>query len=129
MAIRKIVALLCQMLDEPREHIRQAHWKPEWCDDRPQETASRLNLESAERARPVFNLTGTVLHTNLGARYPGRKPRWLVVARGVRAPVTLEYDLDDAGRGHRDRALAVCCAALPARKMPVSSITTRRRCC
>ncbi|KCU90486.1 selenocysteine synthase, partial [Salmonella enterica subsp. enterica serovar Cerro str. FSL R8-0235] len=24
----------------------------------------------------------------------------------MRAPVTLEYDLDGAGRGHRDRALA-----------------------
>jgi L-seryl-tRNA(Ser) seleniumtransferase len=24
----------------------------------------------------------------------------------MRAPVTLEYSLDDAGRGHRDRALA-----------------------
>ncbi|OAF41441.1 hypothetical protein AXK33_25675 [Escherichia coli] len=28
------------------------------------------------------------------------------VAQAMRSPVTLEYDLDDAGRGHRDRALA-----------------------
>ncbi|PLM64980.1 L-seryl-tRNA(Sec) selenium transferase, partial [Klebsiella michiganensis] len=28
------------------------------------------------------------------------------VTQAMRAPVTLEYDLDDAGRGHRDRALA-----------------------
>ncbi len=28
------------------------------------------------------------------------------VASAMRAPVTLEYDLDDAGRGHRDRAIA-----------------------
>ncbi len=38
--------------------------------------------------------------------------------------MTLEYDLDDAGRGHRDRAWRSCCAALRGRKMPVSLITS-----
>ena len=53
----------------------------------------------------MFNLTGTVLHTNLG-RAIQAEAAVEAVARVMRAPVTLEYELDDAGRGHRDRALA-----------------------
>lgn len=101
----QIVALLRQMLDEAREHIRQAQALPEWCDDWPQETASRLNHSQQSALRPVFNLTGTVLHTNLG-RAIQAEAAVQAVAQAMRAPVTLEYDLDDAGRGHRDRALA-----------------------
>jgi L-seryl-tRNA(Ser) seleniumtransferase len=67
--------------------------------------------------RPVINLTGTVLHTNLGVR-SRLKRRSAAVAQAMRSPVTLEYDLDGAGRGHRDRALADFSASLPARKMP-----------
>ena len=53
----------------------------------------------------MFNLTGTVLHTNLGRAIQAESVVE-AVASAMRAPVTLEYDLDDAGRGHRDRAIA-----------------------
>ncbi len=53
----------------------------------------------------MFNLTGTVLHTNLG-RAIQAESAVEAVASAMRALVTLEYDLDDAGRGHRDRAIA-----------------------
>ena len=101
----QVVTLLRQMLEEAREYIRQQQALPGWCDDWPQETGRRLAQTLQSALRPVFNLTGTVLHTNLG-RAIQAETAVDAVAQAMRAPVTLEYSLDDAGRGHRDRALA-----------------------
>lgn len=94
---------------------------------RAQEVDARLTKEAQSALRPVINLTGTVLHTNLG-RALQAEAAVEAVAQAMRSPVTLEYDLDDAGRGHRDRALAQLLCRITGRKMPVSSITMRRRC-
>lgn len=99
------VALLRQMLDEAREYIRLNQALPGWCEAWLMETSRRLSQTQQSALRPVFNLTGTVLHTNLG-RAIQAEAAVEAVAQAMRAPVTLEYDLDDAGRGHRDRALA-----------------------
>ncbi|MBJ3593305.1 L-seryl-tRNA(Sec) selenium transferase [Salmonella enterica subsp. enterica serovar Saintpaul] len=101
----RVVDLLRHMLDEARETIRDVQALPAWCDDWAQEAYARLERESQSALRPVINLTGTVLHTNLGRALQAQEAIDAVM-QAMRTPVTLEYDLDGAERGHRDRALA-----------------------
>jgi L-seryl-tRNA(Ser) seleniumtransferase len=62
---------------------------------------ARLDALAAPRLKPVFNLTGTVLHTNLG-RAPLPQEAIDAVAAVMSRPANLEYDLQSGARGDRD---------------------------
>ena len=63
--------------------------------------SDQLRREFAPSLRPVFNLTGTVLHTNLGrASLPDGAVS--AAAQAFAAPTNLEYDLASGRRGERD---------------------------
>ncbi|PSN07243.1 L-seryl-tRNA(Sec) selenium transferase [Siccibacter turicensis] len=101
----QVVTALQGLQQQARRAIRENGALPAWCDDWAAQTALTLADQSAPALRAVFNLSGTVLHTNLG-RALQAETAIAAVTQAMRQPVTLEYDLDGAGRGHRDQALA-----------------------
>lgn len=101
----RVVSTLRTLQNDARRAIGEEGILPEWNDNWAQAVQARLEQRQAGALQPVFNLTGTVLHTNLG-RAQQAEEAIDAVTQAMRSPVTLEYDLDGAGRGHRDRALA-----------------------
>jgi L-seryl-tRNA(Ser) seleniumtransferase len=60
-----------------------------------------LDVQKSPSLRPVFNLTGTILHTNLGRAILAEAAVEAAVSV-MRSAVTLEFDLEDGRRGERD---------------------------
>jgi len=62
---------------------------------------SRLTVRASARLKPLFNLTGTVLHTNLGRAILAEEAVAAATA-AMRQAMSLEFDLDGGRRGERD---------------------------
>jgi len=87
---------------------------PVWLSDR---AATAREVEAALVRRwgrglvPVFNLTGTLLHTNLG-RAVLDEGLIRIAVEAATHPVALEYDLEAGARGDRDRLIEPMLCAL-----------------
>ncbi|MBX9903048.1 MAG: L-seryl-tRNA(Sec) selenium transferase [Burkholderiales bacterium] len=96
----RVTEILRRALDTERERLAQpdAAWNEELFL---QSCSSVLQEGAAPSLKPVFNLTGTVLHTNLGRAVMPKSAAEAVMAAMTR-PVNLEFELDTGGRGERD---------------------------
>ncbi len=95
-----VTRLVRNALAEAREAIRAGAPLPDSAS-LIEKIDKNAKAQAMPRLRPVYNLTGTVLHTNLGrAPLPEEAIQALVTA--ARSPCALEYDIDSGGRGDRD---------------------------
>jgi L-seryl-tRNA(Ser) seleniumtransferase len=88
-------------LDEARAAWQRGEVAPLSAEAAAHGARARLERSAAASQRRVFNLTGTVLHTNLG-RALLAEAALAAVQAAMTAPTTLEFDLDRGERGERD---------------------------
>ena len=111
----RITQLLRAHLQELRDRISAAQLSAERLEQAINGPSLVAALDAALAAdarldlQPIFNLTGTVLHTNLGrALLPDAAVQ--AVTRAMTAPVDLEFDITRGRRGDRDaRVQALVC--------------------
>jgi L-seryl-tRNA(Ser) seleniumtransferase len=96
-----VIDAIRAVLDEHRARRNESGYLSPSDNELSREVADRLQTRATPRLRRVFNLTGTVLHTNLGrTQLSARAIEHAAMA--MREACNLEFDLDTGGRGERD---------------------------
>lgn len=109
-----MVAMCRELLMQARQYIQKNHQLPEYFNDFDRtfaELQARLNQQNTVQIKTVHNLTGTILHTNLG------RAIWSEAARraalfAMQGNVALEYDLEEGKRSHRDHYISTLLSRL-----------------
>ncbi|MGV6988067.1 L-seryl-tRNA(Sec) selenium transferase [Testudinibacter sp. P80/BLE/0925] len=112
-----VVAQLRSLLQQARVQIRQQQQLPRYFSDFSalyKKVAHELQQQQQVAIKKVHNLTGTVLHTNLGRALWGRSAQQAALG-AMQENVALEFDLAQGKRSHRDQycsdLLAQLCGA------------------
>jgi L-seryl-tRNA(Ser) seleniumtransferase len=95
------VAAVRQALDATRVAVRAGRANGVGADDVAAVALTGLDRNAQPKVRAVFNLTGTVLHTNLGRAVLAEAAIEAAVT-AMRQAIALEFDLDTGRRGERD---------------------------
>ena len=109
-----VVRELRQLLSEGREFIKQHQNLPHFFADHLStlhHLQHRLVQQNHVQIKSVHNLTGTVLHTNLG-RALWAKSAQQAALHAMKGNVALEYDLEEGKRSHRDNYISELLAQL-----------------
>lgn len=96
-----VLNALRKQLDAMRAAIRSGEDGAALAAALAQQLTQALTLASRPKLRPVLNLSGTVLHTNLGRAILAHEAIQAATA-AMANPLALEFDLDGGGRGQRD---------------------------
>jgi L-seryl-tRNA(Ser) seleniumtransferase len=96
-----VIDAIRAVLDDHRAHMEEAGYAPPSDAQFGSEVADRLRRRSTPSLRRLFNLTGTVLHTNFG-RALLSEAAIEHACMAMRESCNLEFDLERGGRGERD---------------------------
>lgn len=101
-------------LEEARHHIIKTHTVPDFLKDESillSEIRANLQTMRQPQIKKVFNLTGTVLHTNLG-RGLWSEQAIAAAIDAMRHNVALEFDIEKGQRSHRDHVVSALISQL-----------------
>ena len=108
------VELVKETVRALQQQFRREPAPPPWATDAEhyrEAVEQRLNDRVGPGLRNVFNMTGTIIHTNLGRAQISRAMAQAGVEAAVN-PLTLEYDLGQGRRGERESAIEPMLCAL-----------------
>lgn len=109
-----VVKQLRELLQQARAHIQQHQQLPRYFSDFSvlyKKVAHELQLQQQVAIKKVHNLTGTVLHTNLGRALWSASAQQAALS-AMQENVALEFDLQQGKRSHRDYVISQLLAEL-----------------